>query len=725
VGREANRPEVAVESHSAYVRASAFLRFAAGWVWTARVAAVLAALCTAGLFIVFGFFVDLVVYQGRIPEYTQLSTAQRQHYDAAIKELSSERRQQLVLGLNPPLEVAKQFDAEMLPLSDSSREWLWRGYVGSLLDAKVSSAAGDKYRAMTSGPGCPDSPQLGLLSLVVRRTGILQSLLGKFAGWNSWTWRPADKMGPNFPYLVGLTILAIALAFGRAGFLNLLNYSAASATLDATSRMRRALYQHSSRLGTLALNNGTHHDSLEIFGKRVETVHDGLFAGLTTLVHAPVELALLLLLAFLTNVWLALACLVAGAIVILVGGYLAAQSRFRSRVETRRTAGQLHRLEESLNLMRLVKSNLMDVFNQSRVERQLADYSQAAFRRFRHESMFRPLLVFMATITGIIVLAVAGWAVLQGHLGVGRLALVAALFATAYWPFANLLEARRQIRKGREAAVPIMEFLDRPGEVGQIVGAEFLPGISRGIEFRNVNLREPGSGKLILNDLSLKVKAGQRVAIVGPSNEEKHAIIYLLQRFIDATTGDITIDDKSLKWLTLDSLRAQVGTVMWDDLVFNDTVANNIGCGDPSVSLPQIIECAKIAHAHQFIQRLPYGYETPIGEMGTQLRRSQKFRIALARAILKDPSLYVIEEPPSPFDSDHKGLIDDCLSRVLPGKTVIFLAHRISTIRSCDVVYLIHKGRVEAFGEHRELVNRSDLYKHLHYMEFNEFAAQH
>jgi ATP-binding cassette subfamily B protein len=186
----------------------------------------------------------------------------------------------------------------------------------------------------------------------------------------------------------------------------------------------------------------------------------------------------------------------------------------------------------------------------------------------------------------------------------------------------------------------------------------------------------------------------------------------------------IRIDHKNLRWVTFDSLRAQIAVVLQHNLVFNDTVANNIGCGDPSYNLPQIIEAAKVAHAHQFIQKLPQGYETPIGEMGHALRIGEQFRIALARAILRDPALLIIEEPVVALDDDTKALLDDTFARVLPGRTAIFLPHRLSTIRACDRVFLLHKGRIEASGEHRELLAQNELYRHLQYLEFNEFVGK-
>ncbi len=203
---------------------------------------------------------------------------------------------------------------------------------------------------------------------------------------------------------------------------------------------------------------------------------------------------------------------------------------------------------------------------------------------------------------------------------------------------------------------------------------------------------------------------------------EKHALVYLLPRFLDPSTGEIRIDRKNLRWVTLDSLRAQIAVVLQHNLVFNDTVAHNIGCGDKTYTLPKIIEAAKLAHAHQFIQKLPQGYDTPIGEMGFPLKSGEMFRVALARAILRDPAIVVIEEPTA-MDEATKAVVDDTFTRFLPGRTVIFLPHRLSTIRSCDRVFLIYQGKVDASGEHRDLLSSSDLYRHLQYLEFNEFAS--
>jgi ATP-binding cassette subfamily B protein len=382
-------------------------------------------------------------------------------------------------------------------------------------------------------------------------------------------------------------------------------------------------------------------------------------------------------------------------------------------------------IRESLMMMRMVKCYLMEQFNQARVERQLSRYGRVQLLRYRGEAIYQPLLIFLGLLCAAVLLFVAGLIVLHGQMGVAGVVALATALVSLYQPVERWLEARRLIRRGRESAVQLFKFLERRSEVGQVVGAEFLPPLSQQIEFDNVSLREPGgSGRMLLEEVSLTIPAGQRIGLIGPDDLEKYALVYLIPRLLDPTSGEIRIDQHNLRWVTLDSLRAQIGTVLMHNLVFHDTVANNIGTGDSAYTLPQIIEAAKIAHAHHFIQKLPQGYETPIGELGHQLSTSEQFRIALARAILRDPALLIIEEAEAALDEDTKALLDDTYARILPGRTAIFLPHRISTIRACDKVYLLHKGRLVAAGVHKELLAQNPLYRHLHYLEFNEMVDQ-
>jgi len=185
----------------------------------------------------------------------------------------------------------------------------------------------------------------------------------------------------------------------------------------------------------------------------------------------------------------------------------------------------------------------------------------------------------------------------------------------------------------------------------------------------------------------------------------------------------VRVDGLDLRDVTLESIRAQVATVLQADLVFTDSVMMNIGLGDPSYEAPRIIEAAKVAHAHNFIQDLPHGYDTVIGPLGHYLKPDEQYRIALARAFLHDPSIVIVEEPSTPLDEDVKHLIDDTIARLSRGRTMIILPHRLSTIRSCQQIVLLHNGRLEAVGTPRQLQGENKLFRHIQYLEFNQFAT--
>jgi ATP-binding cassette subfamily B protein len=686
-----------MDNRAAFARARKFLNYSLAAKWSALAAAVGTGVLYVLLLVVLGLFADLMVNRGQVPAFGDLPSA----------------RQEEFLSDSPE------------KLTPAEKERRWQAHVFQLLKDRAGDDAADAYQSTTAQRGRPatggEPASLGVLSLVVRtQNDFTGAVLGWLASWNDWMWEPGD----NYSYLGGLLVVAVLLVLLRAVLMFVVSYSAARATTEAATRLRRAIYHHTFRLGTLAFRALGPSEAVSVFTRHLEAVHDALYAWLTVVFREPIKFGLILAFALLINFWLALAFLVCAVLVWLIGGQIAAFFRRQGRVATRRAADQLALIQASIKLMRLVKCYLMELFNQSRVERQLARYANAQMQRYRGEALYRPLLVFLGTLAAVVLLYVAGLVVLSGRLGVASGITLATALVSLYWPLENWLEHRRFLRRGRESAAVMFNFLDRSGGVGQVVGAEFLPPLAKLLEFDDVSLREPGTRRPLLLGVSFSIQAGQRVAIVGPEDMEKHALVYLLPRFLDPDSGEIRIDSKNLRWVTFESLRAQIAIVLQHNLVFDDSVANNIGCGDPSFTLPQIIEAAKIAHAHQFIQKLPQGYETHIGEMGHSLRVGEQFRIALARAVLRDPALLVVEEPLTPLDDDTKALLDDTFARILPGRTTIFLPHRLSTIRSCDRVFLLHKGRIEASGDHRELLSQNDLYRHLQYLEFNEFAGK-
>jgi ATP-binding cassette, subfamily B, bacterial len=724
---------------TAFARARRFLSYHPVAQSLAIASSILTAVLFFALIVLLALFVDLVVNRGEVPSLVQLSAAERQAFertamlpeDTDAAQTAKQRARETLLALKrPDADLRGWFAGEAVrELPYRERALLW--YVAAIqhVHDTVGEEAGarlaerlrsnlEEARELAPAVSRPIA-DLGLLSRVIRSRGTVAGwLAGQLAGWNDWTWTGGDAT-----YLVGLFLLASGVAAVRFALLFAANYAAAVTCLEAVLRLRRAVYLHSHRLSALAFQPHGASDAVGVSNHDLELVHEALYRWLTVVFREPVKAVLLLVFALLISPWLAVAIFMFALLVWMVGGQIAMVLRREGRAAQHEAGKQVALIQESLTLTRLVKVTLMEAFNQARVDRQLRAYTRAQLARYRYAAIYRPLFAFLGLVATLVLLFAAGYVVVQGHVGVVSVAVLAAALVCLYWPVRALLDTRRTLRRGRAAADALFAFLDRQGGVGQAIEAEFLPALAKSLELDKVTVLDPGGDGKLLRNVSLRIEAGQRVALVGPDALEKQALLALLPRFIDPSAGEVRIDGKSLRWVTLDSLRAQIGLVLQHNLVFSDTVANNIGCGDPAYNLQRIIEAAKTAHAHQFIQNLPQGYETVVGSAGHELGPGEMFRIALARVILREPALFIIEEPPVTLDDGTKALIDDTMQRILPGRTAIFLPSRLSTIRNCDQVFLLHQGRIIASGDHRELLATCDLYKHLQYMQFNEFAG--
>ncbi|MFO0801033.1 MAG: ABC transporter ATP-binding protein [Gemmataceae bacterium] len=689
----------------------------------ARVAAaagtVAAVFAYLALLVLLYLFVDLLVWKGEVPSYADLRPARKAAFAEEWMNRSDTDRADAVKRLGLSDASASRVAAVELKRAPTPTEWEWRWRAGAYLALRdrVNQEAADTYLPETPSADTPDPAtraELGLLSLVVReRDRWTGRLAGWLARWNSWAWRPGSDGSASDTYLAGLFVFGFGLALVRGVLLNAVAYAAAQVTIEAVTRLRRALYFHIFRLGSLAVRTSGPAEAAELVTGQVESAREAVESSLTAPYRYPLQFVLLLGLILSINFWLAVSCLLFALLAWLIGGQVAAYFRREARVGSRQSDAALSLLRESMGLMRLVKCFQMDRFNQSRVERQIAQAGRAGWRRYRGETLARPMLVAVALIAAVCLLYLAAWAVLAGDLTTPGLVVMAVALVSLAWPVAGWVDARRKRARGEEASAAIFEFLDRRGEAAEAADAEFLPALTGRIEFRGVSLTEPGTGRMLLNDVSFAVPAGSKVAVVGSDPTETHALVYLLPRFLDPTTGEVRVEDRNIKWVTHESLRAQVAVVMQDDLVFTDTVANNIKCGDPGYTLPQVIEAAKLAHAHQFVERLPQGYETVIGGDGVSLTPGQRFRVALARALLRDPNVLVLEEPFGPVDEDTLALLDDTLERVAPNRTIFFLAHRLSTLRSVHRVFLLKQGKLEATGSHRDLWHSNDQYRRL------------
>ncbi len=716
------------ETTNAFTKACSYLNFNARAKWAAHVAGAGTGIVAVGLLTVLWLFADLNVWRGRIPTWSELSQLDREQMVKRWNRASPEDRTAWLrqAGLDDTAVTALA-DADFADLNPDQTEGVWEEMLWDRLANGVSRSAAERvfHPSDTSPSGYRlDHGNNGILSLVVREQAGSRfwTPFPWVARWNHWMWN--DPNSRISTYLTGLFVLAAVLGLLWVFLLVLNREMAARASIEATTRLRRAVYHHTFRLGTLAVRAMGPSEAVSLLARHIEAVQDALYHRLTEYFRAPFVVAVLLLFAIFLSPLLAIAFVLFAVLVWLVGIRIVAYFRNQSRRATTVAAERLTIIRESLMLMRLVKCYLMEQFNQARIERQLSRYAQVQLLRYRGDSMAEPALVVLGGIGAFILMFVGGLLVLHGDLHVASAVAMTTTLLSLYLPAERWLEGRRLLKRGKQASQQIFSFLERRGEVGQVVGAEFLPPLEKQLEFDNVTLRDASTGRALLEEVSLNIPAGHRIGLVGADELEKQALVYLIPRLLDPTSGEIRIDQHNLRWVTLDSLRTQIGLVMMHNLVFHDSVKNNIGCGDTGYTLPQIIEAAKIAHAHHFIQKLPQGYETPIGELGHSLSLSEQYRIALARAILRDPALLIIEEPETDLDEDTKSLIDDTMTRLLPGRTAIFLPHRVSTLRSCNTIYLINKGRIAAAATHKELLSGNKLYRHLHYLEFNQIGEQ-
>ena len=340
-----------------------------------------------------------------------------------------------------------------------------------------------------------------------------------------------------------------------------------------------------------------------------------------------------------------------------------------------------------------------------------------------HQAPINPSagLLYGAALT--IALGLLGYnVVVNDQISIATMLILLVSLAGLAYPISEWVRLGKAIRQANRSARGIFEFLERRPELHQNVGAHFLNALKEQITFENVEL-ESRSGRRLLEGISVEIPANSRTAIMGQDEDAKLALVCLIPRLIDPRAGRVLIDGHDLRDVTFESVRAQVATVLQADLVFTDSVLVNIGLGDPMNTLPRDHRSGQVAHAHHFIQDLPHGYDTTIGPLGHYFKPDEQFRIALARAYLHDPSILIVEEPNTPIDDDTKHFIDDTLSRLSIGRTLIILPHGLSTVRSCDHVIVLQNGRVEDAGSPDQLQTESKLFRHLRYTEFNEFAA--
>jgi ATP-binding cassette, subfamily B, bacterial len=498
----------------------------------------------------------------------------------------------------------------------------------------------------------------------------------------------------------------------------------ARAASDVATSLRRQIHRQMYRLGQSSLPTEGVGPVINLWTREVNDIRDGLFADLDDTPRIYVLAVGLLVVALLVSPILTVFLASVGLLVWLTARKMERDARMASDAALRDASVQLALLHEDLGLLRTVRVFSVEEYDRQRFDEHLERYQRADYRRMITGGWLSPstIMLFGAAIS--LALFLLGYNVLVNkQIGIGTmLILFVALTGLAY-PIMEWIRLQKAIRQANRSANAIFEFLERKPELHQDVHAHFLEPPKEQIALEHVTL-ESRSGRILLDDVTVEIPARARTALLGPQDDSKLALACLIPRLIDPKSGRVRVDGRDLREATLESIRAQVATVLQADLVFTDSVLVNIGLGDPINTLPRVIEAAKLTHAHHFIQDLPHGYDTIIGPLGHYLKPDEQYRIALARAYLHDPSILIVEEPNQPLDGGTtQHFIDDTLTRLSIGRTVILVPHRLSSVRTSDHVIVLHEGRVEDAGPPAQLQTESKLYRHLVYTEFNEYST--
>jgi ATP-binding cassette, subfamily B, bacterial MsbA len=313
----------------------------------------------------------------------------------------------------------------------------------------------------------------------------------------------------------------------------------------------------------------------------------------------------------------------------------------------------------------------------------------------------------------------------NGNLTPGQFALFIGTLFLMYGPAKKLSRVNANLQQTIAAAERIFEMLDTHTEVVEQPGAPEIAPFRHSIEFRDVSFGYDDAAGRILRNVSLSIRAGQMIAIVGRSGAGKTTLVNLLPRFYDVSSGQILIDGVDIRQVTIASLRRQIGIVTQDTVLFDDSIATNIGYGSPDATPPEIEAAARAANAHDFISALPHGYETMIGERGQRLSGGQRQRLAIARAVLKNAPILVLDEATSALDTESELLVQEALTNLLMNRTAFVIAHRLSTIRRADAIVVLERGRVVEFGRHEELLANPDgTYATLYQMQLLEGRSE-
>ncbi len=516
-----------------------------------------------------------------------------------------------------------------------------------------------------------------------------------------------------------LPFILVVVIFGKGLFTFLASYFMKGVGHRVVKSLRDDLYRRVVYQSPAYFDRVSTGELVSRLTNDVDKMHQAIAGGLSDFVEETFTLLALLVGIFLIDVRLAIVSFVITPLAVILLVVFSRQLKKKSLVGQRKMAQIYRLLHESISGHKVIKAFTSEEFEIRKFLQATASYLRTSMKLAWISSLSSPFMEFIGGAVGAFILYVGTRRIASGAISPGDFgAFIFALFAM-YTPLNRLNRANNVVQQAVASHQRVEEVLRAEPEIKDAPGAYPLPAVRGRVRFENVSFGYNES-RPTLSGIDFEVKPNETAAFVGLSGAGKTTIINLLTRFYDPAAGRITLDGIDIREVTLASLRAQIGLVTQETVLFDDTVRGNIAYGLDGLPDDRIVEAARAAKAHDFIMALPRGYDTPIGERGGQLSSGQRQRLAIARALLKNAPLLVLDEATSALDTESERLIQDALANAVKGRTTLIIAHRISTIRNADRIYVIDGGRIVEAGRHDELLRLNGISRKLHDLQFPE-----
>jgi ATP-binding cassette subfamily B protein len=512
-------------------------------------------------------------------------------------------------------------------------------------------------------------------------------------------------------------LLMLVVYLGNNLFQIIANWVMAGVSQRALKLMRKELFTHIQTLPISFFDRNPAGELMSRLTNDIDAVNQAVSQNVTSLIASVLSMVGILVAMFVLNVWLAMATLVVIPIMFWFTQFVARYTRKGFR-ELQKHLGEINAvMEESISGQKVIKAfrrneTVTEVFQKR---------NQEVFRAGVYANSYALLLMPLTTVLGnffVIVLAgLGGWLALRNLVSVGLIATFITYGQNFTSPLRQIANLYNSIQAALAGAERVFEIIDHPSEVDDAPEAKKPVAMRGNVKFEQVQFGYLPDRPVIKN-MSLEAKAGQIIALVGPTGAGKTTLINLLTRFYEVNSGRITIDGRDIRDIRKDDLRQKLGLVLQDTFLFADTVMENIRYGRLDATDDKVIAAARVADADHYIRQLPQGYETNLSERASNLSQGQRQLLAIARAVLANPGILILDEATSSVDTRTEARIQKALLRLMKGRTSFVIAHRLSTIRDADKVLVIRDGEIVEQGTHQELLDRKGFYHHLYVSQF-------